>query len=75
MGSKQQSPNVYTIKTVNVKGVVKKISQHQLFNLKRSLGDLNPTVSVPNISVPNYQPKKKLMPTPLISHPYDPLKD
>ena len=38
--------------------------------LKRFLKDPDPTVSVPNINVPKYQPKKKLTQTPPISHPY-----
>ena len=38
--------------------------------MKRSLKDPDPTVSVPNINVPKYQPKKKLTQTPQISHPY-----
>ena len=60
MESQHLDPNVYTIKPVSGKGVVQKVNQYQLFNLKRSLKDPDPTVSVPNINVPKYQPKKKI---------------
>ena len=66
MESQHQGPNVYTIKPVSGKGVVWKVNWHQLFNLKRSLGDSGPTVSVPDINVPKYQPKKKLTKHPPI---------
>ena len=70
MESQHQDPNVYTIKPDSHKGVVQKVNWHELFNLKRSLGNPNSTVSVPNINVPKYPPKKKLTQTPPISHPY-----
>ena len=70
MEAQHQDPNVYTIKPVSGKGVVQKVNWHQLFNLKRALRDADPTVGVPNIKLPKYQPKKKLIQTPPISHPY-----
>ena len=70
MESQHLDPNVYTMKPASGKGMVQMVNQHQLFNLKRSLGDPDPTVSVPNINVPKYQLKKKLTQTPPISHPF-----
>ena len=68
--SQHLDPNVYIIKPVSGKGVVQKVNWCQLFNLKRSLRDPDPTVSIPNINVPKYQSKKELIQTPPISHPY-----
>ena len=50
--SQHQDPNVYTIKPVSGKGVVQKVNWHQLCDMKRSLGDPDPTDSIQNISVP-----------------------
>ena len=72
MESQHQDNNVYIIKPVSGKGVVQKANWHQLLDLKRSLGDSDPTVSVQKISVPKYQPKKNLIQTPSISHPCGP---
>ena len=47
--SQHQDPYVYTIEPVCGKGVVQKVNWHQLFNLKRTLGDADPIVGVPNI--------------------------
>ena len=69
MESQHQDPNVYIIKPICGKGVVQKVNQCQLFDLKGSIGNPDPVVSVPNISIPNYQPKRKLTPTSPISHP------
>ena len=40
MDSQHQDPSIYTIKPVSGKGVVLKVNQCQLYNLKRSLGTL-----------------------------------
>ena len=53
MESQYQDLNVYTTKPVSGKGVVQKVNQHQLFDLKRSLGDPDPTVSVPTLMCQN----------------------
>ena len=64
MESQHQDPNVYAIKLVSGKGAVWKVNQHWLFDLKRYLGDPDPTVCVQNINVLKYQTKKKLTQTP-----------